>query len=264
MDVKALQNYEGPDRVILSSDYWELIKDEKPPIHHKTGLESLDECIDGFESEEVIVVSGPTGHGKTTFCRTVMMNLAAQGKRSLFFSFENAPKKIVAEHRDRKEALYIPLQHHAMDLEWIEERAMECAVKYSDLSAIFIDHLHYVIPLDSAENISIKCGHAMRFIKQHLAINLSLPVFVVAHMTKIPAAEEPCLRHLRDSALIACEADTVLVIWRKMDVGTGGQRLDTTIQNLAMLKVDKARRSGAMGRKIELYKDGLRLVEITK
>jgi replicative DNA helicase len=262
MDVKELLNYDGPDRVVLSSDYWEMIKNEKPAVNYKTGFSKLDEAIDGIEGEEVIVVSGPTGHGKTTFCRTVMMRMAAEGKRSLFFTFENAPKKIASEHRTLQEAIYMPLQHHPMNLDWIERRSLEAALKFKDLSAIFLDHLHYVLPLDSAENMSLRCGHAMRFIKQQIAVKLGVPVFVVAHMTKIPNDQEPSIGHLRDSALIACEADTVLVIWRRKDVDPSGRKLESSIQNLAMLKVDKARRVGTMGLKIEMFKDGLRLMEI--
>lgn len=261
MDVEKLRTYDGPDSVVLTSDYWETIKNEKPPVKFKTGFTALDEAIDGIEGEEVIVVSGPTGHGKTTFCRTVMMRMAKEGKRSLFFTFENAPKKIAAEHRTLDEAVYMPREHHPMNLEWLEHRATEAALKYSDLSAIFLDHLHYILPLDSAENMSIRCGHAMRFVKQRLAVALGIPVFIVAHMTKIPNDQEPSLGHLRDSALIACEADTVLVIWRRKDVGIMGAKLDSMDQNLATLKVEKSRRAGTMGRKIEMYKDGLRLME---
>lgn len=262
MDVAQLRTYEGPDRVVLSSDYWEMIKNEKPPVKFQTGLAKLDQAIDGIEGEEVIVVSGPSGHGKTTLCRTIMTRMAAQGKRSLFFTFENAPRKIAAEHRSLEEAIYMPLRHQAMDLGWLAERSTEAALKFSDLSAIFLDHLHYILPLDSAENMSIRVGHTMRFIKQHLAIKLGLPVFLVAHMTKIPHAEEPSVSHLRDSSLIACEADTVLVIWRRRDSDGMGMKLDTMNMNLATLKVEKSRRIGTMGLKIEMFKDGLKMVEL--
>lgn len=262
MDVTDLRDYSGPDRVILTSDYWEMIKNEKPAVRHMTGFKKLDQAIDGIEGEEVIVVSGPTGHGKTTFCRTIMVRLAEQGKRSLFFSFENAPKKIASDHRNLSNAIYMPMEHHPMNLEWIEKRSTEAAMKYEDLSAIFIDHLHYMLPLDSADNMSIRCGHAMRFVKQRIAIALGLPVFVVAHMTKIPHDQEPSLSHLRDSALIACESDTVLIVWRRTDLDPLGMKLTTMGQNLATLKVDKARRSGTMGMRIEMFKDGLTLNEI--
>lgn len=262
MDVNELKDYQGPDRVVLSSEYWEMIKNDKPPVKFKTGFGKLDDAIDGIEGEEVIVVSGPPGHGKTTFCRTVMTRMAALGKRSLFFTFENAPKKIAAEHRTPEEALYLPLEHHAMNLEWIARRSVEAALKYADLSAIFLDHLHYILPLDTADNMSIRVGHAMRFVKQELAVKLGLPVFIVAHMTKIPHDQEPSMNHLRDSSLIACEADTVLVIWRRKDTDGMGAKLDTMTQSLATLKVEKSRRIGTMGLKIEMFKEGLKLEEI--
>jgi replicative DNA helicase len=256
-----LRNYAGPDRVVLSSDYWELIKNDKPPLKHMTGFRSLDQAIDGFESGEVIVVTGPTAMGKTTFCRSVMTQLASWGKRSLFFTFENDPRRIAAEHRNPQEALYMPMDHKPMNLHWLEKRCLEAALKYPDLSAIFIDHLHYVIDMAGRNNMSLEIGSTMRFLKQNLAVALGLPVFIVAHMTKILPDDEPNMSHLRDSALIACEADTVLVLWRRLDLHPDGSKLDTMHQNLATLKVEKARRVGTMGRKIDLKKDGLRLVE---
>jgi replicative DNA helicase len=256
----ALKDYDGPDRVILSTDYWELIKNDKPPLKHLTGFNRLDVAIDGFESEELIVVSGPTGHGKTTFCRAVMMELASQGKRSLFFSYENSPKKIVSEHKLPETALYMPMDHRPMNILWLEKRCIEAALKYADLSAIFVDHLHYVVDMANRGNMSLEIGQTMRFLKQNIAVALNVPVFIVAHMTKIPPNEEPSISHLRDSSMVGCEADTVLVIWRQFSEDTYG-KLSGLTNNRATLKVEKARREGTMGYKINLIKDGLRLLE---
>lgn len=256
-----LRDYSGPDRVVLSTEFWDLIKNEKPALKHKMGMKKLDLAIDGFESEELIVVSGPTGHGKTTFCRTVMMELAKHGKRSLFFSYENSPKKIVSEHQSSDRALYIPLDHRPMNIAWLEKRCIEAALKFADLSAIFIDHLHYVVDMANRQNMSLEIGQTMRFLKQNIAVALGLPVFIVAHMTKIPPNEEPSISHLRDSAMVGCEADTVLVIWRQFSSDKFGQ-LAGGSNNEALLKVEKARRVGTMGYKINLLKDGSKLTEL--
>lgn len=258
----SLRTYDGPDRVVLSTEFWEIIKNDKPPQKHLTGFKRLDESIEGFESEELIVISGPTGHGKTTFCRTVMLELAKHGRRSLFFSYENSPKKIATEHKEPEHALYMPLDHRPMNLHWLEKRCVEAALKYKDLSAIFIDHLHYVVDMANRNNMSLEIGQTMRFLKQNIAIGLNLPVFIVAHMVKIPLNEEPSIHHLRDSAMVGCEADTVLVIWRCFDTDKTGKPLDLGEQNHATLKVEKSRRVGTMGRKISLFKDGLRLMEL--
>lgn len=261
-EIDELKLYDGPDRVVLSTDFWELIKHEKPPQKHWTGFKSLDTAIDGFESEELIVVSGPTGHGKTTFCRSVMMELAKHGKRSLFLSYENSPKKIAADHKDPKDALYLPLDHRPMNLLWLEKRCIEAAVKFTDLAAIFIDHLHYVVDMANRHNMSLEIGQTMRFLKQNIATALSLPVFIVAHMTKIPPNEEPSIGHLRDSAMVGCEADTVLVIWRQFQPDTFGKLAGNLSNNTATLKVEKSRRIGTMGYRIDMMKDGLKLSEV--
>lgn len=262
INVAELRGYEGDDRVIPSSELWRMVKDYKPAIKEKTGLSKLDAAIDGFESEEVIVVSGPTRMGKTTLCQTIMANMTKSGKRPLFFSYEVSPRKIAYAHRNEADAIYLPLAHHAMNIEWLESRCWEAALKYPDLGAIFIDHLHYVVDMRSRNNMSLEIGATMRFLKQRIAIALNLPVFLVAHMTKIPFDQEPGLEHLRDSALVACEADTVLVLWRQFDRDFHGEKLKTMNQGLAMLKIEKARRTGAMEVRIPLCKHENTLVEI--
>lgn len=267
MDVIAtadLRTYQGEDRIVLSSEMWDLVKNYAPSIKGQTGLKRLDEAIGGFESEELIVISGPTAMGKTTLCQTIMKRIVADGKRPLFFSFEVSPHKIASDHRYESEAIYLPLKHQAMNISWLETRCWEAAIKYQDLGAIFVDHLHYVVDMASRLNMSLEIGQTMRFLKQRIAVALNLPVFLVAHMIKIPLDEEPSINHLRDSALIGCEADTVLVLWRQFDKGFDGKKLETMNQGLATVKIEKARRTGTMGRKISLCKVENKLIEVNE
>lgn len=260
---RELLNYEGPDRVISSPDYWELIKNRKPLVRHQTGIVGLDQAIDGFEPGELIVISGPTAMGKTTLCDTIIRNLATESKFALFFTFEVTPEKIVQEHKDPANLLYLPMEHKSMDLRWLKERCWEAALKYPQLSAIFIDHLHYVVDMGSNRNMSLEIGQTMRFLKRDIALALRLPVFLVCHAAKIPLDEEPSIQHLRDSSFVAQEADTVLVVFRRRDKDLGGKPLETLDQGLATIKIEKARRKGTMGRKINVCKMGLKLIEST-
>ena len=69
------------------------------------------------------------------------------------------------------------------------------------------------------------------------------------------------MAHLRDSSFVAQEADTVLIVFRRFDKDFMGAKLDTMLQGLSTIKIDKARRSGTMGLKIKVKKGGNELTE---
>lgn len=261
MDVKkSLADYDGPDRVVSSITFAEMLAQLPPVVKSLTGIASLDEAIDGFEVGELIVISGPTAMGKTTLCDSIVTALNRQGKRSLFFTFEVTPAKMIQTRKDPENCLYLPLQHKAMDLAWLRDRTQEAIEKY-DVSAVFVDHLHYVVDMASNKNMSLEIGSTMRFLKRDIAIALNIPVFIVCHASKVPFDQEPSMQHLRDSSFVAQEADTVLIVFRRFDLDLLGKKQTTMLQGLATIKVDKARRTGVMGTKIKVKKNGHELVE---
>lgn len=260
MDVKDLSKYDGPDRVISSVSFVEMLKDRPKTPKHKTGISALDAAIDGFEPGELIVISGPTAMGKTTLCDTIVQNLNASHKRSLFFTFENTPAKMVETHADPETCLYLPLEHKSKDLAWLRDRCEEAIAKFQ-VSAIFIDHLHYVIDMAMRGNVSLEIGSTMRFLKREIALDLNIPVFIVCHSTKMNFDVEPGMQHLRDSSFVAQEADTVLIVFRRFDLDFDGMKLPTMLQGLSTIKIDKARRTGTMGLKVKVKKDGHRIIE---
>lgn len=252
-ETPSLVDYDGPDRVVSSIEYAEMVKNRPILPKHLTGLSALDQAIDGFEPGEVIVISGPTAMGKTLLCDTIMRNLRKESKFSLFFTFEVTPEKIVQNHATQESVIFLPLQHKAMDLKWLGWRILEAQLKYN-CSAVFIDHLHYVIDMMTDKNMSLEIGYLMRRLKQ-MAISMKIPIFIVCHMGKMDLQTEPSIQHLRDSSFTAQEADTVLIVWRRMDVEFG-KPTDSMLQGLASIKVAKARRTGAMGTRINVRKEG--------
>jgi len=261
MDVtNDLATYSGPDRIVSSVTFAEMLAQLPPVVRNQTGISGLDEAIEGFEVGELIVVSGPTAMGKTTLCESIVTNLNKAGKKSLFFTFEVTPAKMIQNRKDPENCLYLPLEHKAMDLKWLKERTHEAILKYG-ISAVFIDHLHYVIDMTSNKNMSLEIGATMRYLKRDIAIGLNIPVFIVCHASKVPFDQEPSMHHLRDSSFVAQEADTVLIVFRRFDLDLFGKKQTTMLQGLSTIKVDKARRTGAMGVKIKVKKAGHQLIE---
>jgi replicative DNA helicase len=173
---------------------------------------------------------------------------------SLFFSFEVTPETIALAHNNTESVLFMPLQNVSMDLEWLRWRCLEAKMKFS-CEVVVIDHLHYLIDMGFQKNMSLEIGRVMRFLKKEIALGMNLAVIIICHVKQIDLEHEPSIYHLRDSSFVGQEADNVLMIWRKRDVEFGKKK-KSMLQGLAMLKVEKARRSGVMGMKIHLVKDG--------
>lgn len=263
MDVKKkknLKNYTGQDRIVSSVAYAKMLESLPPVRKHLTGFNTLDQTIGGFEVGELIVVSGPTAMGKTLLCDSIVANMNQENKRSVFFTYEVTPSKFIENHKEPKTCVYLPLQHKPMDIAWLHERVQEAIEKY-DVRAVFIDHLHFILDAMTMHNMSLEIGKTMRFLKREIAIDLNIPVFIVCHVGKVPIGEEPSMNHLRDSSFVAQEADTVLMVSRRFDRDGFGKRMTSMLQGLAIVKVEKARRTGAMGVKIKIKKSGHGLIE---
>lgn len=253
-------DYDGPDRVVSSMEFLETIKARPPKVTLNSGLKTLDDSVRGFQPGELVVVSGPTAMGKTLLCDTMIRHLRKESHFSLFFSFEVTPETIAVEHSTPDSVVFLPLQHVAMDLEWIRKRCLEAKVKYQ-CEAVFIDHLHYLVPMNANTNMSLLIGMVMRFLKKEIALGMNLAVFIVCHVAKLDMETEPSIYNLRDSSFVGQEADTVLMVWRRWDLDDDGKKLDTRLQGLSTVKIEKARRSGVMGKKINIKKQGHLLVE---
>ena len=233
-DLIKLKDYAGEDRVIDSFAMREHLKNIPQAATFKT-ISGLDKFINGFMPTEVIVVSGPTGSGKTLFCQTLTYKLQEQDCVPMWLQFENT----ASEFHRRFATLGLPYfvqpmknVHHKID--WVEDRLGEAIVKYG-ANCLFVDHLHYLFDIYQSRNSSLEIGQIMRELKR-IVIEYNIFIVLMAHMTKIPPRVEPDMGHLRDSGMIAAESDIVLIVWRdynNKDVKDGG-----------LIKVNKNRREG--------------------
>ena len=63
---ESLVDYKGDDRIVSSHELANAL-DADVLDTQKTGIPSLDRILGGVEAGEMVIVSGPTGEGKTTF-----------------------------------------------------------------------------------------------------------------------------------------------------------------------------------------------------
>lgn len=218
--IELFENYNGEDRVVSFKEMKkELNEREVPKLAIKTNIPRIDSLTEGFRPGNLIVVSGTTGSGKTSLLQSFLIEFSKQDIPSLFFTYEVQPEDFLEKFGDSiPDLAYIPRQHKQSKMAWLEERILESIAKY-DTKVVFIDHLHFLLDMQSigkGGNTSLIIGGIMRELKR-IAIEYNLIIFLIAHTRKVIFEEDelPDLSSIRDSAMIACEADFVFLIERK-------------------------------------------------
>ena len=191
----------------------------------------------------MIIVSGPTGMGKTTFCQSLTYQFAEQGISPLWFSFEVVADDLIERFGINLPSFVLPREIKAGTLNWIEEKIWEGLAKYSS-KVVFIDHLHYLLDMGelAKTNTSLAIGALMRQIKL-LALRTNTTIFLISHLKKTRSDVEPEIGDLRDSSFVGQESDMVIVVWRAKKIDP---KTDRMVYGDAFLKIEKNRRRGEL------------------
>lgn len=249
-NLDIMSQYTGEDRVISSKEAQELFKDDRHAISVNAKISGIDELVGGFREGQLIVVSAPTGQGKTTFCQTLTLNFLEQDVKSLWFSYEVGFNEFIDKFNTLP-MFYLPRTLKQNSMEWLEKKIIEGLAKHNT-KVVFIDHLHYLLELEKmaqAHNLSLLMGMMMRDLKK-IAVKYKVIIFLVSHMRKATyeTSKMPEIDDLRDSSFVGQESDIVLFLKR---VKNGEEYTEFT-----NLKVAKNRRTGNLGNvKLELIKN---------
>ena len=241
MDFNKLLTYEGEDKVITSFELDDILQQSgEQGLQVNSKLSLLDKYIEGFESGELIAISGPRKQGKTLLAQSLTVNFLKQDIKSLWFSYELTPKQFLRSFPEIPFFL-TPLKLKTNALPWMKERIIEALLKHG-IGVVFIDHLHFLFDLAKSKNTSLEIGQVVRFLKS-LAIEYNLIIFLLCHMKKISFDKDPDDSDVRDSSLVSSESDTGLILWRIKNT-----------ENQAWLKIAYSRRTGTFDRKIKIAK----------
>jgi len=228
----------------------------------RTGYRDLDNLIGGFADEELIVVGGGTGRGKSQFVQCIMMNQVLQNNPILFVTLEMSQiettirfMRMIKSKCDGEVLPELPIFFYAGDL--INLKILDEAIrqgKEQGIKVVFIDHLHFFSR--STENSAQEIGLITREIKL-MARKYKIPIVLVSHIRKLTTASTmPDLDDLKDSSAIAQDSDTVLMVNRDMDT------TDKYDQRTMLVKVAKNRRTGKLGHTAYYLDDNYYLEEV--
>lgn len=257
-------------------------------VSFKSSFGAFDEKIGGIALGEVVVITGETKNGKTLFAESWLRSMMKKDPRAktCIFSFEVQTKKLLRKYlvEDDIYPLYVPLELKTMDFEWLKQNCQEARDRFN-CRLILVDHLHFLVDMNTNQNMSLNIGAFMRRLKQEIAIGLEMGVILIAHQGQLKENQVASIRNIRDSSFVAQESDSVITVARRANYTPvelkdyeikygeakadllrgyiqGGDPDDKHSGNLAIVKIEVARRSGALGFAKLFRKEGEYLVEL--
>lgn len=240
------KSYEGDDKVVSSHELFEKSKNEPPQKKLLSGFQELDSILNGFREKQLIVLSGITKHGKTSFA--IELTIRLKDENPLWIPFEEPAIELIQKFTERGQEpplFYTPERILENTLQWIENKIIESIAKYNS-KIVFIDHLGFIQDFErlilAHEPIAYQIERIMRSLKK-MAVRWNVVIVVLAHLTKTRLDTNPTLEDLKGSSAIGQEADTVMILWRKTQKIKG----EVIIGNEANLSVQANRRTGKTG-----------------
>lgn len=258
---KKLYEYQGDDRIISSYDLKkELDQTESSSFVYQTGVNNIDRILSGVEAGELIVVSGPTGNGKTSILIDITKNIG-NITPCAWFTLEVTQRQFIHKFGSDLPLFYTPAKNTENNIQWLIERIIEAKVKHN-VKMIFVDHLHQIFSVDkfNGKNLSLELGDIVAKIKQ-IAIEYNLVIWLIAHSTdhKETSTREPKMVDVRDSGMIIRLADIVMGVWRVPNSFNGEEGTVAEINEddvRSKIRIWKNRRTGKLGHFMMDYVEG--------
>lgn len=246
--------YNGDDKIVSSLDIARELRENPPPPGTLTGFAALDTILNGFTPKQLVVLSGITKHGKTSFA--IELTIRMKDANPMWLPFEEPAEELIQKFLTRNQEpplFYTPQRVTERTVKWCERKIIEGIAKHG-CKIIFIDHLGFITPhVGEKGNGAEEIGNVMRHLKD-ICKKWGVIIVLLAHLSKVRLDKNPNLADLRGSAAIGQEADTVMLIWRetRKDPKTG----EMTILNNTNLSVQANRRTGRVGNMKLVYSEG--------
>lgn len=228
------------------------VADQQPvdtDIFYATNLEVFDEALQGgFSPGDLVVLTGPTGNGKTSFAQDLTMSLVGGAHKlpTLWFSYEVMPRPLAKKFKElgltHEQPVYMPYN--------TEERTVEGIAKWTraayhskGVRAVVVDHLDFIYSerADKRLNQSDAIKATVTELKA-LATSIGVVVILMVHINKEFTGGTPDVRHITGSSGPGQLADSVFFLERLKN--SKDQGLATYFSEDTRITLIKNRRSG--------------------
>lgn len=220
-----------------------------------TGLKKVDTMTQGFVPGELMIISGQTSHGKTQLSNNIMLSVAKNEHKVMFVTMEMTKQEtadrfnMLTKDQDIGEGkIFLNMR---ADLAYTDVTKLIEKAKEKGCELVVIDHLHYFSR--SVENATQEVSKIVKEFKS-AAVQYEIPIILICHVRKMAPKKHPTLEDLRDSSLIAQDADLVLIVWRdESPTAKNPNEVEVTLW--------KNRNRQKKHRRDFLYAEGMTLVE---
>lgn len=213
-------------------------------IRTLTGLNDLDKMTGGLRPKELIVLAARPAMGKSALAVNIAVNVAKQGKTTLFFSFEMSNEEIstrilaneatinsnkikngFASFKERElleskanEFKFFPLiiqDTAGVNINSLRSRIKKVAKK-EEIGLIVIDYLQQIKGTRRNNRVE-EVSEITRGLKE-MAMEFNVPILALSQLSRAVESRDdkrPQLSDLRESGSIEQDADIVLFVYRE-------------------------------------------------
>tara|TARA_R110002153_G_scaffold38297_10_gene111352 strand:+ start:4346 stop:5740 length:1395 start_codon:yes stop_codon:yes gene_type:complete len=223
-------------------DFHESFKTNKRVI--KSGIESLDQIIHGFDEQTVTIIAGRPSMGKTALGLNLALNIAKQGFRVPFFSLEMSFNQLVrrllainhdieisqfrkpgfyADHKNKFKDTFKLIKDETLIIDDYSNRLGDIVSKIKfyktkyDIGAVVIDYLQLIRYNNNSRSREQEVAYISAIIKNEIAKELNMPVILLAQLSRQAENRKesrPQMSDLRESGSIENDADNIILIHR--------------------------------------------------
>ncbi len=169
-------------------DEWEASLRNKAPAL-PTGIAPLDKALDGGLYDEMYVLGGLPGFGKTALALQIAYQCAKQGRDVYYYSFEIGLGKALARIVSHISASYEPSMHLAVrEVETYYKLTGDKASSYNQAMGELRQHAPKLFILDGSEakEHEYTASEIDRFTHKHITQTGRIPVIVIDKLQRIP------------------------------------------------------------------------------
>jgi len=203
----------------------------------------------GVRDGDLIVITGISGNGKTTFAQNITLNLAKLHFPCLFFSYEVIVDNLYAKFKimgyEDKTNIYSPKKNITGNIKWIKEKIIEAKEKFQ-VKVVIIDHIDYLSPANNnnSEQLRMRLRNITQELKE-IALEQKVIIFLMAHTKKVEGRSVE-MQDITESAGIYQLADYVFSVGRTYEKEeVNGQTINVALDEGAV-RLLKNRLTGKM------------------